>query len=238
MVWSEAIRVMLVRHAKWRTFTQRPFPPPGSCGMMLSLSLESRSAVDAMNEAAAAQGGQDDVNPMEDHGFMYTRDLADPDGHMWAAPGIDPAAMSPAAGRSRLRLEGGCQARQGELRGGRGRKRAVEALRRRCPLHPLARHSGNAARVRGFEWQRRCKTSGPTQTDPAGSLRPRRAMPGPAMTRPAICRQEPAGAHGLARGVEPTSVTSQGLCTLPLLSRGSRWRHHSMTSACRPSCRP
>ncbi|RZL04072.1 MAG: lactoylglutathione lyase [Rubrivivax sp.] len=97
MVWSEAIHVMLVTHAKWRTFTQRPFPPAGSCGMMLSLALESRAAVDAMNEAAAAHGGQADVNPMEDHGFMVTRDLADPDGHMWAALWMDPAAMSPAA---------------------------------------------------------------------------------------------------------------------------------------------
>jgi predicted lactoylglutathione lyase len=53
MVWSESIQVMLVTHAKWRTFTQRPFPPAGSCGMMLSLALESRAAVDAMNQAAA-----------------------------------------------------------------------------------------------------------------------------------------------------------------------------------------
>lgn len=28
---------------------------------------------------------------MEDHGFMYTRDLADPDGHMWAALWMEPA---------------------------------------------------------------------------------------------------------------------------------------------------
>ena len=97
MVWSEAISVMLVTHAKWRTFTQRPFPPAGSCGMMLSLALESRAAVDAMNEAAAANGGQADVNPMEDLGFMVTRDLADPDGHMWAALWMDPTAMPPAA---------------------------------------------------------------------------------------------------------------------------------------------
>ena len=98
MVWNEAVQVMLVTHAKWRTFTQRPLPPAGSCGMMLSLALESRAAVDAMNEAAAAHGGQADVNPMEDHGFMYTRDLADPDGHMWAALWMDPAAMIGAAG--------------------------------------------------------------------------------------------------------------------------------------------
>src|SRR2546427_8261419 len=42
MVWSEAIQVILVTHAKWRTFTQRPLPPAGSCGLMLSLALESR----------------------------------------------------------------------------------------------------------------------------------------------------------------------------------------------------
>ncbi len=93
MVWSEAIMVMLVSHAKWRTFTSRPFPPAGSSDHMHSLLLESREAVDAMNEAAAAHGGQADVNPMEDHGFMVTRDLADPDGHLWAALWMDPAAM-------------------------------------------------------------------------------------------------------------------------------------------------
>lgn len=98
MVWNEAVQVMLVTHAKWRTFTQRPFPPTGSCALMLSLALESRAAVDAMNEAAAAHGGQADVNPMEDHGFMYTRDLADPDGHMWAALWMDAAALPGAEG--------------------------------------------------------------------------------------------------------------------------------------------
>jgi predicted lactoylglutathione lyase len=93
MVWSEAIQVMLITHAKWRTFTQRPFPPAGSAGLMLSLALDSREAVDAMNRAAGSHGGHADVNPAEDMGFMYTRDLADPDGHMWAALWLDPAAM-------------------------------------------------------------------------------------------------------------------------------------------------
>jgi uncharacterized protein len=96
MLWSEAIYVMLLSHAKWRTFTQRPFPPAGTSALMLSLALESRDAVDAMNHAAAAHGGQADVNPAEDHGFMYTRDLADPDGHMWAVFWMDPAAIPPA----------------------------------------------------------------------------------------------------------------------------------------------
>ncbi|HEY9024741.1 MAG TPA: VOC family protein [Burkholderiaceae bacterium] len=96
MVWSEAIYAMLLTHAKWRTLTPRPFPPAGAIGSMLSLSMDSRDAVDAMNRAAAAHGGQADVNPAEDLGFMYSRDLADPDGHMWGIVWMDTAGMSPA----------------------------------------------------------------------------------------------------------------------------------------------
>jgi len=95
MVWSDAIQVMLLTHAKWRTFTTRPLPPAGSAGAMLSLAMPSRDAVDAMNRSAATHGGQADVNPAEDLGFMYTRDIADPDGHMWGIFWMDPAAISP-----------------------------------------------------------------------------------------------------------------------------------------------
>jgi predicted lactoylglutathione lyase len=97
MVWSEAIYAMLLTHAKWRTFTERPLPPRGSSGVMLSLAMDSRDAVDAMNRAAAAHGGQADANPMQELGFMYSRDLADPDGHLWGAFWMDPAAV-PASG--------------------------------------------------------------------------------------------------------------------------------------------
>ena len=100
MAWSEAIHAMLLTHAKWRTFTQRPFPPAESAKSMLSLSMDSRDAVDAMNRAAAAHGGQADVNPPEDHGFMYSRDLADPDGHMWGIFWMEAAAMPAAEQKS------------------------------------------------------------------------------------------------------------------------------------------
>ncbi|ROZ77468.1 VOC family protein [Ramlibacter sp. WS9] len=93
MVWSEAIQVMLITHAKWRTFTQRPFPAPGSAGHMLSLAMDSREAIDAMQRAAAAHGGKADANPPEDFGFMYSRDLADPDGHLWGTVRMNPAGM-------------------------------------------------------------------------------------------------------------------------------------------------
>jgi predicted lactoylglutathione lyase len=93
MVWSEAINVMLLTHDKWRTFTDRPIPPATSSEVLLAVSCENREAVDAMNDLAAANGGTADINPAQDLGFMYNRNLADPDGHVWEAMWMDPAAM-------------------------------------------------------------------------------------------------------------------------------------------------
>jgi predicted lactoylglutathione lyase len=93
MVWSEAIYVMLLTHDKWRTFTDRPIPPPTSSEVSCALTLDSREAVDAMIEAAAANGGTADINPVQELGFMYARDLADPDGHVWGPLWMDMAAM-------------------------------------------------------------------------------------------------------------------------------------------------
>lgn len=93
MVWSEAINVMLLTHDKWRTFTSRPIPPSTSSEVLLAISLDNREAVDAMNTAAAANGGTADINPKQDLGFMYNRNLADPDGHVWEAMWMDPAAI-------------------------------------------------------------------------------------------------------------------------------------------------
>ncbi|EDX89724.1 glyoxalase family protein [Alcanivorax sp. DG881] len=93
MVWSEAIHVMLLTHDKWRTFTDRPIPPSSSSEVMLALSFDSRDAVDAVNAAAAENGGTADINPVQDLGFMYNRNLADPDGHVWEMMWMDMAAM-------------------------------------------------------------------------------------------------------------------------------------------------
>ena len=96
MVWSETINVMLLTHDKWRTFTRRPIPPNTSSEVLLAISLDSRDAVDVMNAAAEAHGGTADINPKQDLGFMYNRNLADPDGHVWEAMWMDMAAF-PAA---------------------------------------------------------------------------------------------------------------------------------------------
>ena len=93
MAWSEAINVMLLTHAKWRTFTSRPIPPATSSEVFLTLSCDSREAVDAMNKAASANGGTADIDPVQDVGFMYNCNLADPDGHVWVAMWMNPAAI-------------------------------------------------------------------------------------------------------------------------------------------------
>lgn len=96
MVWSDAINVMVLTHDRWRSFTDRPIPPPTSSEVMLALSCDSREAVDRMSEAAAATGGIADINPAQDHGWMYSRDIADPDGHVWGPVWMDMQAAAAA----------------------------------------------------------------------------------------------------------------------------------------------
>lgn len=95
MVLSDAIYVMLLTHDKWKSFTDRPICPPGSSEVSLALALEDRDAVDRFVGAGAAHGGIADVNPMQDLGFMYGRDIADPDGHVWGPFFMDMSAASP-----------------------------------------------------------------------------------------------------------------------------------------------
>ncbi|WP_426396778.1 VOC family protein [Ralstonia sp. R-29] len=94
MVWSDAIFVMLLTHAKWQTFTTRPLPAKGTSEVMLALTCDSKDAVDRMNDAAAKFGGTADINKKQDLGFMYNRALADLDDHIWEAVWMDPAALS------------------------------------------------------------------------------------------------------------------------------------------------
>lgn len=95
MVWSEAIHVMILTHAKWQSFTTRPICPAGSSEVSIALTCESRDEVNRLVDTGAAHGGTADVNPPEDHGFMFQRTIADPDGHIWEPFWMDPAAVAP-----------------------------------------------------------------------------------------------------------------------------------------------
>lgn len=94
MQWSDTIVVMILTHPKWQSFTDRPIAAPGSSEVALCINLDSRDEVNAMNDTAAANGGTADVNPAQDHGFMFSRSFTDPDGHVWEPMWMDPAVAS------------------------------------------------------------------------------------------------------------------------------------------------
>ena len=94
MVFSEAINVMLLTHDKWAVFTKKPISDAHMASeVMLALSCDSRDAVNKTVNAAGEGGGVADVNPQQDHGFMFSRSFEDLDGHVWEAMWMDPKGM-------------------------------------------------------------------------------------------------------------------------------------------------
>lgn len=97
MQWSDAIVVMLLTHAKWASFTDRPIADRGTSEMALCLSFDSKDEVNRITDLAGASGGTADVNPRQDHGFMFGRSFLDLDGHVWETAWMDPSMMQPDA---------------------------------------------------------------------------------------------------------------------------------------------
>jgi predicted lactoylglutathione lyase len=97
MVLSDTIHVMLLTHDKFRQFTPRPMAAARTTSeVLLSLSADSRDAVDDMVGKATGAGGAADPSPQEDYGFMYGRSFEDPDGHMWGVFWMDVEAATKA----------------------------------------------------------------------------------------------------------------------------------------------
>lgn len=92
---SDAIHVMLATHNKFKELSQKEIANSRIvCHSLISLSFESREAVDTIVSKAIAAGGTQAHEP-EDHGFMYQCGFYDLDGHGWGAFWMDPAAMNP-----------------------------------------------------------------------------------------------------------------------------------------------
>ncbi|MCF8709899.1 VOC family protein [Rhizorhapis sp. SPR117] len=96
MVISPTISVMLLTHERFSGFTSRKIPnAQETAQVLLCLSEESRDAVDARMARVVGAGAVGDPNPKQDHGFMYGRSFADPDGHIWELVWMDvDAAMA------------------------------------------------------------------------------------------------------------------------------------------------
>lgn len=91
-VWSDEIFFMLLTREFFATFTKKQIPNAHDVAQVLvALSLESRQQVDETLAAGLAAGGAEPV-AAQDLGFMYSRDLEDPDGNVLEFVYMDPAA--------------------------------------------------------------------------------------------------------------------------------------------------
>ncbi|SMY08443.1 VOC family protein [Flavimaricola marinus] len=94
VVISDSIYAMILTQEKFAGFASMPVGDASKeCQHMLALSCDSKGDVDAMMEAGLANGGSEPT-PARDLGFMYSRALADPDGHIWEPFWMDPAAAA------------------------------------------------------------------------------------------------------------------------------------------------
>ena len=87
---------MLLTHAKFKEFSPLPIPDAKQQVQALyALSQNSRAAVDTIAEAGLNAGGSE-FRAAQDMGFMYSRAIADLDGHVWEYVWMDMSGM-PAA---------------------------------------------------------------------------------------------------------------------------------------------
>jgi hypothetical protein len=94
MVWSDHITMQLLSREYFATFSPKPVADAHqTCQVLLALSREGRTAVDAMANAAASAGGKADIRGVMDLGWLYNRSFADPDGHVFEAVWVDSQAM-------------------------------------------------------------------------------------------------------------------------------------------------
>jgi len=93
MIVGGNIYVMLLTTPFFQTFTKKAVSDAHtSTEVLIGLDAESREQVDAILEKALQAGGKLYGEP-QDHGWMYQRSFADPDGHQWEFIYMDATAI-------------------------------------------------------------------------------------------------------------------------------------------------
>ena len=99
VVLSDTIYFMVLTREYLGTFTDKQIiDPKTQAQVSIALSRDSREDVDAVLAKGLAAGGSE-PRPAQDYGFMYSRDLDDPDGNNLSFLFMEPAAaeMGPEA---------------------------------------------------------------------------------------------------------------------------------------------
>jgi len=97
--WGDGAYFMMLTREYFATFTDKPVADPAATAqVMVALTRPSREDVDAVMDIGLSSGGVEPRAP-QDLGFMYSRDLEDPDGNVLSFFFMDPAAaeQGPAA---------------------------------------------------------------------------------------------------------------------------------------------
>ena len=92
VVWGDNVYFMVITREFFSTFTDKPIADPNaSLQVSVAFSRDSREEVDAIMAKGLAAGGTE-PKPAQDYGFMYSRDLDDPDGNSLGFLFMEPAA--------------------------------------------------------------------------------------------------------------------------------------------------
>jgi uncharacterized protein len=93
IVWDENIQMMVLTREYLATFTDKSIIDPRTqAQVQIAFSRDSREDVDRVLEAGLAAGGTE-PRAAQDYGFMYSRDLDDPDGNGLAFLWMNPEAV-------------------------------------------------------------------------------------------------------------------------------------------------
>lgn len=82
IVWSDDVFFMVLTREYFGTFTEKQVGDPSTTAQaLIAISRDSREHVDETLSRGIAAGGREPKDA-QDYGFMYSRDLEDPDGNI------------------------------------------------------------------------------------------------------------------------------------------------------------
>jgi predicted lactoylglutathione lyase len=82
LAWDDNIYTMVLKREFFASFTDKQVGHAATTAQFqIAFSRDSREDVDALIEAGLAAGGSEH-GEVQDYGFMYARDLEDPDGNI------------------------------------------------------------------------------------------------------------------------------------------------------------